>query len=267
VPALLGLLLLTIVSTAVAFDHGNAHGYAVALTNLIPLGLLGLVFVQWASHPTAFRDAVSGGYLDVEEGKHSLRWREWGILFTRQGSIDEAEKRVRLEWHLLLGLVPIRRIDRSILEFYRVAVVRGVTTTGSHSPYRRHDGLGLALDLLSTPSNYSLVDRGSAITYTYSVAIVDRHAYDLTLFSLSEFAFQDAADQLVGRVRERLERVLGVPDRLAVGSPLIRPPKLENDEPASPPHGPRMTCPNCHRSFALASKTCPSCHVALFDDT
>ncbi len=268
-PAILGLLLLTVLASVAAFHEGMDHRHAILVSNLVPLALLGIVLAQWSAHPRALRDAVSGGYLEVEEGKDFVRWREWGFFFTRQGRIDEAGKRIHLTWSLFLGAIPVRRVDRSLLEFYRVAVSTGVSATPEHRGYHHHHGfreIDLAFDLVDTMSGTGgPTVGGNPITYTYSVALVDRHAYDLTLFSLSEFAYQQAAEDLVGRVRERLERAVGVPDRIGLGSPLLHAPKP--DAEAMPSLGPHMMCPNCHKSYPLYLTTCPTCRVALFKDS
>jgi hypothetical protein len=266
-PAILGLLLVTSLASVAAFHDGMSYRHAILLSNLVPLALLAVVIAQWSAHPRALRDAISGGYLEVEEGSDFVRWREWGIFFTRQGRIDEAAKRIHLSWSLFLGAIPIRHVDRSLLEFYRVAVSTGMSATPQHRRHHHHGfrEIDLAFDVVDSMSGTSPTGGGNPISYTYSVALVDRHAHDLTLFSLSEFAYQKAAEDLVGRFRERLERAVGVPDRIGLGSPLLHAPRP--DAEAKPHLGPHMMCPNCHKNYPLYLTTCPTCHVALFKDS
>ncbi len=208
------------------------------------------------------------GPFELYEEKDRIRWLDGGALSQTSGMIDEARKTIYVETRFM-G-IPVSRMSRGLGEFYRVAVTtdQHARDDSSGSTYgRHHDDVGLLIDAVTAlgggrPTSDTQYVRG----YTYTLSIVDRHANEYPLFSLSERPQEDVAEKLIGRLRERLELALNVPDRIGLGSPLVRPPK-PNDDSAPKPVGPRMMCPNCHQGFPLYLTTCPKCHVALFKDT
>jgi hypothetical protein len=193
-------------------------------------------------------NGISWGSFTLHEERNGLRWNDgW-----RSGSIDERARTIRL---------PGSWSERPLGEFYRVAVT--TRELGGDDYDRTRSDAGVLIDLVAGVAGQPVRRPAHGRVYRYTFAVVDRHAREHVLFELEERPQEDGAQQVIGRIRERVERALGVPDRLGIGLPLHHPPKADESPAAS---GPRMRCPNCHASHPLYLTTCPKCHVALFKD-
>jgi hypothetical protein len=195
---MLGCLIAALVACGVWISSEMKAGHPVPLAPVaiglpLLLGLLGVI-LQMISHPQGIRDWVQGGVIDVTSTSAGrVRWIDWAIAFTRQGSLDPAAGYVKLERRLLFGLIPVGSVLRPLRDFYRVEVQ-------TEPRYRRRGRRGFAGDY----SDHHLVG------YSYAVFLVDRSGDRLCVADLDAGTGR-AAEQFIGNLRQQLEAAVGRP--------------------------------------------------------
>lgn len=281
------LVALVLLVGAVAGLGATHHGQAPVPTVVwllgggISLALAAANLAVLLGHPAARRSWLAGTYFELDEKPGRISWTDFGPHWAREVTIDE--RTVKIVARSCFGLVPVWTSERPVSDFYRVALTMSSGRSGrGRRGWRRgwgtgNTGLDLAVGIADTllegsrqDPDYSSDPDDSSFGTTYTLALVDRHANEHTILSLSDGPFSDDAEQIVGRVRAHLGERFGI-DRTMLGSPLKKavtvggPSGPGEDAPAGP-HKPEMACPNCHRRFPLYVKSCPGCKVALFAD-
>lgn len=190
------------------FRFGAEPRWQVLPVAVVCGAAIAAVIHRWTRHPTGMFDWIQGGVVDItHRDPERLRWIDWAVAITRQGSIDVRTGRVRLERRLLLGLIPLNVVERPLDDFYRVEVK--VTPRESR---RRHRGLFEH-------------DRYEVTGNDYAVYLVDRRGDRLCVLDLST-GLHGRGDEFVGGLRQLLEEVVGRP-----GGPAPRRPAPEQDPP------------------------------------
>lgn len=144
-------------------------------------GVLALVVHRWLTSPAAVKDFFQGGVAWLRDGPQHLRWGDWEIALTREGSVDKRSGRLELRRRALCGLIPLETIERPVSAFYRVEL----------ETVQRTDGDGQVVGVI------------------HRLNLVDRTAGRLEVLDLATGLDHGDGDALVQQLRAALEEAVG----------------------------------------------------------
>jgi hypothetical protein len=169
----------------------------LVLAALLAGAFAGATFIALLNHPEAVRNWFQGSYVELKEEPRWMAWVDWSPLWTRSVAIDET--RLRLKRSTLFGLVPVSVVDRPLSDFYRIAL--NVHSDGGQRHHHHHYGrYGTESDLLDLAADLTIGDpnlSGRSWWQTYRLALVDRHADEVTVLTVTDGISSDAGEQIV----------------------------------------------------------------------
>tara|TARA_R110002072_G_scaffold174757_1_gene330317 strand:+ start:844 stop:1374 length:531 start_codon:yes stop_codon:yes gene_type:complete len=112
--------------SAISEGHYEAAGRFLALAGVLILP----VVVQWArNRDVGAFDLVQGGVMWVRQNPSGVHWSDWGLLFTRSGSLDLKANYYEVRYRFCYGLIPYRKLEGRLKDLGSVRL----SETGSPS--------------------------------------------------------------------------------------------------------------------------------------